>query len=371
MMLPVFLLYQKGGIMRRLLSNQLTPGMVVAQDVLSFDNQMILAKDTVLTDNIILKLNMYDVVFVNVHDKIVPVPIMDPHVSSYSERVRKSEDFQKFKEKYEDEVSSFKDMLNNVVERNITLDVNALLQESLAIIKSTDGKTGVLDMLQNMREYDDSTFAHSLNVGLICNIFAGWLKLGEEETNMVTACGLLHDIGKLMIPHHIIAKPGKLTDTEYESIKKHPQLGYHLLASQNTDTAICNAALMHHERCDGTGYPLKLHREQLSGYSKIVSIADVYDAMTAARVYRGPLCPFHVIQVFEDEGIQKYDVGYILTFLENVANTYIGNRCKLSDGREGTIIFINKNNYSRPMVQCEDEYVNLAERKGMSVMYLL
>ena len=84
------------------------------------------------------------------------------------------------------------------------------------------------------------------------------------------------------------------------------------------------------------------------------------DAMTAARVYRGPLCPFKVIEIFEAEGLQRYDVNFVLTFLENISNTYIQNRCRLSDGREGQIIFINKYSLSRPIVQCGDEYVDLS-----------
>ena len=134
---------------------------------------------------------------------------------------------------------------------------------------------------------------------------------------------------------------------------------------------ICNAALMHHERCDGSGYPLGLRGSQIDAYAKIVAIADVYDAMTAARVYRGPICPFRVIEIFEAEGLQKYDVKYVLCFLENIVNSYIQNRCRLSDGREGEIIFINKLKFSRPVVRCGNEYVDLAENPTLYIESLL
>ena len=88
---------------------------------------------------------------------------------------------------------------------------------------------------------------------------------------------------------------------------------------------------MHHEKCDGSGYPFGLKGNKIDPFAKIVAIADVYDAMTAARVYRGPLCPFQVIDIFEKEGLQKYEASFILKFLQNVVNTYINNRVLLSE----------------------------------------
>lgn len=358
--------------MKRLTTSQLIPGMVVAQDVLSIDHQMILNKDTVLTDNMIVKLDMYGILTVYIN-KAIPLSggSVPPGELSYSARIKSSEEFKKFKAQYEKEVDSFKIAINEVVERNAALDVTALLKHSLDMLDKADGKIAIFDMLQNMREYDDTTYAHCLNVGLICNIFASWLKLSPEETELVSACGLLHDIGKLLIPLSIINKPGKLTDMEYNEMKKHPHTGYRLLTSKKINEHICNAALMHHERCDGSGYPLGLKRDQIDRFAKIVAIADVYDAMTAARVYRGPMCPFQVIEIFESEGFQKYDVQYIMTFLEHVADTYIRNRCLLSDNRTGDIIFIDRNHLSRPIVQCGTEYVNLAEEPEIFIECLL
>ena len=132
-----------------------------------------------------------------------------------------------------------------------------------------------------------------------------------------------------------------------------------------------NAALMHHERSDGSGYPSKLKGNQIDPYARMVAIADVYDAMTAARCYRGPLCPFRVIEMFEAEGFQKYDVSILLPFLENVVNSCLQNRCLLSDGRKGTIIYINKDKLSRPIVQCGGEYVNLADQPDLEIVRLL
>jgi putative nucleotidyltransferase with HDIG domain len=348
--------------------------MQVSEDVLSIDHQMILPKGSFLTDKSISKLEMYAVMTVYVNDDAPDQISTSGEVQqtpSYSAWVKSSEEFKLFQAHYEKEVETFKSVMNEVVTRNTEFNVYQLLSEALAVSASANGKVSILDMLQNMRNYDDTTYAHCMNVGLICNVFSKWLKLTEQQTELATACGLFHDIGKLLVPNSIITKPGKLSELEFMEVKKHPQMGFQLLRSKNVDAHICNAALMHHERCDGTGYPLRLKRERIDFYAKMVAIADVYDAMTAARVYRGPMCPFKVIDIFESEGLQKYDVHFIMTFLENVANTYIHNRCQLSDGRTGDIIFINHSQLSRPVVQCRNEYVDLSKHTELNVESLL
>ncbi len=360
--------------MKRLTTLQLVPGMVVAKSVLNFDRDEILPPGTVLTDRLITKLDLYGVFTVYVEDCIPkPQEPMRPVEPSYAERIKKSPDFKQFKKDYEINIDSFRNEINNVVERNLKIDVKTLLNNALKIIsnRSTTSPVGVFDMLQNMREYDDSTFTHCMNVALICNVFATWLKFTPEQIELATACGLFHDIGKLTVPHDIITKPGKLSDEEYEQIKKHPISGYQMLLDQDVDDHVRNAALMHHERSDGMGYPLHLSGNQIDMYARMVAIADVYDAMTASRCYRGPLCPFRVIEIFEQEGFQKYDVQYLYPFLHNVVNTYIQNRCRLTDGREGEIIYINKAKLSRPIVQCGTEYINLAEVSDLAIETLL
>ena len=113
---------------------------------------------------------------------------------SYSERIKSSPEFQLFKTDFENDVELFRENMNLVIQKNTSLDVNTLLKNTMAIVANHSGSISILDMLQNMREYDDSTYTHSLNVALICNILAGWLKLSDEEIELATACGLFHDV---------------------------------------------------------------------------------------------------------------------------------------------------------------------------------
>ncbi len=222
-------------------------------------------------------------------------------------------------------------------------------------------------MLHNMREYDDITYAHSLNVALICNVFSRWLRMTEEETKLATLCGMLHDIGKVAIPEEIIRKPARLSESEYAIVKKHTLEGYNALKNCPIPSCIMNAALMHHERCDGSGYPFGITNSKIDPYAKMVAIADVYDAMTSARIYRGPMCPFKVVEIFESEGLQKYDTHYIMTFLENIVNTYLLHRVRLNDGTVGEVVFINRAYLSKPTIKSGTEFIDLSSRNDLYI----
>ena len=353
--------------MRRVNTADLVPGMVTAEDVLSYNNQLILPKGLILNDKTITKLAFYSILQVKVEDVTEDIADSIDTEPSYTEKIRKSPEFIQFKKEFESDVDTFKNVVNDVVEKGAPLEIEKLMNHTLNILNPAWTSPNIFDMLHCMREYDDATYIHCMNVALICNVFARWLRLSEDEIKNVTISGLLHDIGKTKIPDSIIKKPGKLTDDEYNTIKRHPQEGYIMLRNSSLPDGIRNAVLMHHERCDGTGYPLGLTGERIGSYAKIVSIADVYDAMTSARVYRGPLCPFKAIALFESEGLQKYDPQYILVFLENVVNTYLLNKVRLNNGVIGKIVFINKEHLSSPTIQTDHGFLDLSIHPELNI----
>ena len=367
-----------GYFMKRIKTKDLIPGYVLAEDVYSYNGQMILTNGTVLTDKIITRLEFYSIMSVRVEDEMQDVPheeaLPAPELKEppHSEIIKQSKDFTDFKNTFDDTLTDFKSSINNIVELNSPINTDELLNNTKSLINQAKNSSySTMDMLHNMRQYDDLTFAHSMNVSLICNVFGGWLKMKPEEIDLLTLCGMLHDLGKLKIPDSIIKKPEKLTTDEYQLVKTHTVEGYHILKAQGVSEHIANSALMHHEKCDGSGYPLGLTADRIDTYAKIVGIVDVYDAMTSARIYRGPMCPFRVIELYESEGLQKYDAHFILTFLENVSNTYLHYTVQLSDGRAGKIIFINKNALSKPIVQCGDAMVDLSKEKDLHVDKIL
>lgn len=136
---------------------------------------------------------------------------------------------------------------------------------------------------------DPYTHGHSLRVTLYSLALAKALNLSEELLEEIETAGLLHDIGKLAIPDKILLKPGKLSPEEYEIIKKHPELGEKLVNGIDKLKLVSNWLKSHHEKYDGTGYPEGLKGEQIPISSRIISIADTYDAMTSDRAYRKAL----------------------------------------------------------------------------------
>lgn len=346
--------------MRKVNVSNLVPGMITAEDVLNYNNQLILPKGLILTDKAITKLTFYSVFQIRVEDEAAKEENVEFTGPSYMEQLISSPEFVEFKEDFEEDVTNFKNVLNDVVKRGAPLEIDDFMSQTFHILNSDRGVTGIFDMLQCMREYDDETYIHSMNVALICNVFARWLRFDEAEIRLATISGLLHDIGKTKIPDNIIQKPGKLTSLEYNVVKNHPQKGYDMIKDSHFPDSIKNAVLMHHEKCDGSGYPKGLTREQIDPYAKLVAIADVYDAMTSSRIYRGPLCPFKAIAIMENEGHEKYDTKFFLTFMENVVNSYLLNRVRLSNGVIGKIVYINKHKLSAPTIQTEHGFLDLS-----------
>lgn len=356
--------------MKRLRVSELVPGMVTAEDVFNYNGQMVLPCGMTLTDKAITRLEFYSILSVKIEDAVTANGV--PYESTtLSQRIQESAEFKAFTKDYDDGLKSFKDSINRLVTENEPLPVDEMLDNALNILKQASSKYNTLDMLHNMRQYDDLTFAHSMNVALICNVFSKWLKWSPEDQRILTMCGLLHDIGKVKIPDAIIKKPDRLTDEEYKLVKTHSVEGYHILKAQNLSTHVVNSALMHHEKCDGSGYPLGLASERIDRFAKAVAIVDVYDAMTSARIYRGALCPFRVIELFESEGLQKYDAEFILTFLGNIVNTYLHNEVRLNNGMIGHIVFSNKMSLSKPIVQCGDAMIDLSQEHDLHIDELL
>ncbi len=355
--------------MRKLTPKELEIGMIIVEQVKTPLGQILAAPGTEITRQLINRMKLYKVEYAVVEgdnpvseaqpkETVEAVPVSTPKTyaessKTHSQKVAASDEFRDFQLKYFVAIDEMKSTFNSVATTG-SVDTQPLLLAVSELFTARATIVELFDMLFNMRTLTDPLYAHSLNVGLVSRMIGRWLKLDRHDLNTLTLAGLFHDIGKIRIPDEILNKPDKLTDEEFTLIKSHPKLGYELLKNLPLDPHIKKAALMHHERCDGSGYPSGIEEEFIDEYAMIVGIADVYDAMTAARSYRAPLCPFQVIANFEDEGYQKYNTKYILTFLRQIASTYQSNRVILNDGRGCNIILLNQNALSKPMVQLDD-----------------
>lgn len=371
---------------KKILTANLKPGMVSCEAAYTFTNHLVIQSNTTLTPEIIEKLKYYAVKAVKVYiaeegDDNNTVPSAeDSTISSitgidlsgptYFERVQQSESFQNFRENYTVSVDHFKQGLNDIVTRNSTEVIDEMLNEVDNILSRTRNSLHLFDMLQCLRGFDDLTYMHSMNVSLICTVIGNWLNLPTEELNILSLCGLLHDIGKLKIPPDIIAKPGKLTDDEFKLIQSHPKMGYDILRSKDLDNRIKLAALQHHERYDGSGYPRQLTGPEISNFSSIVAIADVYDAMTSNRVYRKGICPFKVIATFEKDR-ELFEPSILYTFMRRTIEAYVNTEVMLSNGEKGKVILLNQNLLSRPVVITDKKTYDLSRDFSIDIDSLI
>lgn len=359
--------------MKEYQTKDLLPDMVTAIPVRTKRGQLIINPNVELTRTLISRLEFYGIASVQItENKQVATPMETPKDpayfpakspvsapspvsdASYSQKLKSSPEFQRFQVDFTLRSQDLKNCFDAYLSDGGTVNKEELLSKTISLVSPKQTTLDVFDMLHNMRQVNDSTYAHSLNVAIISRIIGKWLHFSNEELDTLTLAGLLHDIGKTKIPDEVLNKDGKLTDEEFQMIRNHPKYGYDILKSQPLNSHIKKAALMHHERCDGSGYPMGLTMEEIDDYALIIAIADVYDAMTAARSYRAPLCPFEVIAEFEKDGLQKYKPKYILTFLENIANAYQNNRVMLSDGTSARIVLLNHRRLSKPLVQLDD-----------------
>ncbi len=373
--------------MEKILTQDLKPGMVTAAPVTTKRGQELIPAGTTLTKQLISRMGFYNVAFSYVEEASVlteeeiqaalqaarnqklagaqtgqtVAPSTQSSAKStpkdevaYSQKIKRSKTFQEYSLHSTLVTETLKRQLEGFVYNNRPMDFDALLNSVKSLI--TPGQTIIqyFDMLHNLRSSDDSVYGHSLNVAMISRVLGKWLKWSPSDLDNLVIAGLLHDIGKITIPPEILNKEGKLTDEEFEQIRWHPRAGYELIRDLKIDSRIKKAVLQHHERCDGSGYPMKATEIMLDDFAMVIAIADVYDAMTAARKYRAPLCPFQVIREFEHDGYHKYKTEYLLTFLRHIATTYQNNRVILSDGQAAKIILLNQNSLSTPLVQLDD-----------------
>lgn len=356
-----------------LFSFEVTPGMVIAEDLYNPAGQLVLPAGFVLDEATISKLEYYAILEVPVDDSPAPQPAPQPaaapaiHNNDYGAQLRKSDDFKKFKTDYEASVAHLTTVLTESIKSGNPIDTESIYQDTVHLISSSKNTLHIFDIIHNLRSNDDMICSHSENVALISNILGKWLNLSPEDLKVLTIAGLLHDIGKLTIPKGVLNKPGKLSDEEFAMMKAHVKKGYNILRDQPLDIRIKEACLLHHERCDGSGYPFQASASRITSFAKIIAIADVYDAMTASRSYRGAICPFDVIQMFDEEGLNKYDPHYIMTFLNRISTAYLHNNVRLTDGRVGEIVMINPMCLYRPMVRVGTEFIDLLKNPELRI----
>ena len=217
---------------------------------------------------------------------------------------------------------------------------------------------------------------HSVHVAVLAGLMGRWLRWPKVRRERLMLSGLFHGLGKLYIPTDILDKRGKLTDQEWQVIRQYPEKGYEILCENGLkgETEIVEGIRHHHERGDGSGYPHKLKMDKISVFGRILAILDIYDAMTANRVYARRGSPFTAFDTLLADMMRgKLDAEYGVLFVKKVCQALIGSWVRLSNGKKAKIIYIDQSRTSAlPIVETEDgNFWDIATKQGVDVTDLM
>lgn len=224
-----------------------------------------------------------------------------------------------------------------------------------------------VSLLLTLEGNDDYTYQHCVQVGILSYFIAKWKGMDEEQAVLAGKAGYLHDIGKCRISKSILYKPGKLTAQEFEEVKKHTVYGYDIIEQSIGSRDLALVALLHHERCDGSGYPRKLTGDQIHPLAKIVAVADVYSAMISNRVYQEKRDLLYVLKELHRLSFTELDPETTHTFIQHMIPNFIGKQVKLKSGESGTIVMTNPVDFFRPLVRMDDTFIDLSANSHLEI----
>lgn len=218
----------------------------------------------------------------------------------------------------------------------------------------------------------DVIYRHGVNVASLCILLGIWLGMSEAQIKLLAYSAMLHDCGKTKIDAEVLNKPRKLTNNEFKMVKKHAVLGYDMVKKlQYIDKSVSYGVLMHHERLDGSGYPLGIREDKIHPFAKIIAIADVFDAINSDREYKNKKAPFEALRIVQEESLGKLDYEYVQVFLKHIMNYYLGEEVVLNNGDRCRILQMNINDIQRPLLIKDGEFVDLTKHKDLYIEEML
>ena len=344
----------------------LREGMIVGRDVLDHDMGILIGAGTVLTKELIYSLLDRPIFSVYIEESEAPIEIPGKEHLLDDDYMRC----------YETVYEKLGKIFESVAARG-EFDA-AVLQEIMDernLRELCDGSKAV-SQIHNMTRDGSYLVNHCLHVGILAGLMGKWLNWSMLDRYNLVIAGLFLDIGKMKISPDILEKKGKLTDSEFEIIKRHTQYGHELIVrtTLGTNRDILDGVMQHHERCDGSGYPSHLKKGMISRFGRLLAILDIYDAMAGDRVFAKRRSPFDVFAILYDDILNgKLDTEYGVFFLKNLCHSLNGSWMQLSNGEQGRIVYIDESRVtSLPVVQtASGEFIDLNTERGVKIESIL
>ncbi|CAM4214265.1 HD-GYP domain-containing protein [Paenibacillus alkaliterrae] len=349
--------------------SQLNPGDKISEDVLTPLGSILLQKGKVITPKEIEILQAFLVASVDIEGG-----------TSNKARENTNEDAVQvtnvsfvttsLHEEYDKMVQVLRNVFNSFVAGSSLpiMDIRKQLENTLENIKTYN----LLTFMPRQFMEKDYLLHNSIASALTSYQIAQWTGFPQKDWMQIAFAGLLHDIGNVRIDKAILSKPNALSPDEKEEMKKHTVLGYQLLKNVPAlNEGVKLAALQHHEKVDGTGYPLGIDSTKIHPYAKIVAIADIFHAMTLNKAYRKAVSPYLVLEQIQSDAFGKLDPAYVRTFVEKATQFHNGTVVKLSDERIGEIVFTDRTHLTRPWVTINGTIINLSIERHLHIKEVL
>lgn len=346
-------------LIKSLKSLDLQPGMILAEDFI-VNGVKLLTKDMEISYKAILKItNQFPEEYLEVYcDDNINYESLD----TKKEKIEKNLTF----------LTNITEKIFFKIRENDKIEINDVRNLSDMLLNTKDDFGLILKSIIVSRKVDEYTFRHSVNTAALAVMLGRWLDFSERSLRLLCYSGLLHDVGKSKIRPEILNKKGPLTHKEYKEMKGHAKIGYDIVKKiPYIDNSVSLAVLMHHEREDGSGYPLKLNGDSIHTFGKIIAIVDTFDAMTSNRVYRNKISPLNVLKVIKEESFSKLDPVYCNIFITNLLDYYIGDNVVLSNGKIGKIIKMDINDITCPLVKVDSTFFDLSKNKDITIQDML
>lgn len=320
------------------------PGMKLGKRILSEEGIVLLGEHVELTERLIMRLRDCGIHFVYIEDSLTS-DLVIPEMISEETRLRALATIR----------NSFKDMMNSPKQRGgatYPYIAKQFKKVMTMLLDELGDHKDAMSMLMNIGVVDSYLFQHSLNVCIYTTMLGMEYGYNHDELMTLGMGALLHDVGKTQVPSSILFKPGRLTQDEYEQMKRHTEYGYYLLKDEaNIPLVVAHCAFQHHERIDGSGYPRGVAGNEIHEYAKWIGIVDSYDAMTASRIYSEPMLPHQAIEsLFVGTGT-LYEHRMVQLFRDKVILYPIGLTVKLNTGETGVVVDMNTAYPQRPIIR--------------------
>lgn len=359
--------------------DQLKPGCLLLSHVLGKTNRPIIPKDTVLTEEHIDVLKTFLIKEVNVSTKLASGETFNPKPLSFQKQKNQEKSKrptlskQLFEDHYLDVVDHYQDMFK-AWQQNVPVNMPDIRKLLVPLLNRIDELKERVYTLHHYVTPDNYFYHHSVSVGLLSAFIAKQMDYLDHEWIQIGLAGALSDIGMAKIDEDILHKNKSLTDREIEKIKAHPIYSYRLIEKSPLMTQSAKlAVLQHHERRDGSGYPLGLRNNKIEPYAQIIAVCDIYHAMTSNRHFQEKTSPFLVFEKLEAEQFSRIDPVVVHTFKKSIAHFSIGTKVRLSNGEQAEIIFTDPRLLTRPMVRLVDngEILALKDLPNVHILEVL